>query len=109
MGCIARVPEAWYVQSLQRANPTRLHSHPLSTGRLRLASSQTLRRSHLHALHMVLTDKAASPHAANDRRYRLFGDFWLSSPEHHLHPRALQRLRQLEPHLRELESAATPG
>ncbi|KAF1963756.1 hypothetical protein CC80DRAFT_12593, partial [Byssothecium circinans] len=59
---------------------------------------------------LVLTHECASLLAAHGgSRYRLFGDLWLSSPERHLHPHALHRLRQLEPRLRQLEFPATPG
>ncbi|KAH7379497.1 hypothetical protein BKA66DRAFT_466078 [Pyrenochaeta sp. MPI-SDFR-AT-0127] len=44
-----------------------------------------------------------------ESRFRLYGDFWLSSPERHLHPHALRRLKQLEPSLRQLECRPTPG
>jgi len=35
--------------------------------------------------------------------YRLFGDFWLEEPKKYLSQEALNRLRALEPYLRDLE------
>lgn len=59
---------------------------------------------------MVPTHNSAPLPAAHDEsRYRLFGDFHLCSPEQHLHPHGLHRLRQLGPYLRQLEFPATPG
>ena len=59
------------------------------------------------ALDMALSVKNQKPSDAIDGNrpssYRLFGDFWLEEPGKHLSQEALNRLRELEPHLRDLE------
>ena len=41
--------------------------------------------------------------------YRLFLDFWLEESESHLSQEALNRLRELGPHFRDLEIRLQPG
>ncbi len=41
--------------------------------------------------------------------YRLFGDFWLEEPEKHLSQEALNCLREVEPHIRDLGIQSLQG
>jgi hypothetical protein len=62
---------------------------------------------------MVLTLEAQKQtndagEGSSSSKYRIFGNLWLDDPREHLSKQALDRLRDLEPHFRMLETRTRP-